>query len=138
MAQKQKKLNFFQRLMGRPLTQLPANNDFWSYENGQITLELSKAPDLSTPSGAVRLEGKGLPKNILVVFGEDQQYHAFQNKCTHGGRCLDPIPGTQTVQCCSLGKSTFDYSGKLISGSAQTDIEVLDVQRENGELRILV
>ena len=138
MTQKTLKRNFFQRLLGRPATQLPDNNDFWEYKDGQVIFLLDKVPQLSIPSGAVRLEGKGLPKNILVVFGEDQQYHAFHNKCAHGGRCLDPVPGTQTLQCCSVGKSTYDYEGNLLSGSATGPIEVLAIQQEKGELLILL
>ena len=138
MVQKKLKRNFFQRLLGHPATQLPENNDFWEYIDGKIAIRLKEVPELSKPSGAVRLEGKGLSKKLLVVFGEDQEYHVFQNKCSHGGRCLDPVPGTQTVQCCSVGKSTFDYQGNLISGSATQPIEVMEVQQKNGELLIMI
>jgi len=79
----------------------------------------------------LRLEGKELTERILVVFGDDGQYYAFKNSCTHAGRRLDPIPGTNKVQCCSVGKSTFDYEGKKQSGSAEHDVHTYPVSKEN-------
>jgi len=138
MTVKKLKRNIFQRLFGRPATELPSNNDFWNYTDGKVTLELAQVPDLSKTSGAVRLEDKGLPKKILVVNGEDGEFHAFHNKCTHAGRCLDPVPGTETVQCCSIGASTFDYKGKVLEGSTEEAIEVLTLEEEGGQLKISV
>ena len=44
----------------------------------------------------------------LVVHGDDGTFHAFANRCRHMGRRLDPVPGTETVQCCSV---IFGISG---------------------------
>lgn len=134
---KVKKLNrtFFQRALGRPATELPANNDFWSVNDGKITLDLSQAPALSKPAGAVRLEGN-LPTNVLVVYGEDGQYRAYENKCTHMGRRIDPVPGTETVQCCSMNCATFDHDGNKIAGPAKNPLKTYPVKAEDGKLMI--
>lgn len=132
-----KKLNrtFFQRVLGRPATELPENNDFWSVDDGKITIDLSQAPALAKPAGAVRLEGDLLAK-VLVVHGEDGQYRAYENKCTHMGRRIDPVPGTETVQCCSVNCATFDHDGNKIAGPAKKTLKTYPVKAEDGKLVI--
>jgi nitrite reductase/ring-hydroxylating ferredoxin subunit len=53
---------------------------------------------------------------VLVIQGDDGEYYAFKNRCTHGKRRLDPMPAIQQVQCCSIGKSTFDYGERRFPG----------------------
>lgn len=132
-----KKLNrtVFQRILGRPATSLPTSNDFWSVDNGIVTIELEKAEALAKPGGAVRLEGD-LPKRVLVVHGENGQFLAYENKCPHMGRRVDPVPGTETVQCCSIGASTFDPEGNVISGSAKSPLTTQPVTVKDGKLLI--
>jgi len=137
MAVKKLKRSFFQRLLGRPATPLPENNNFWSFNNGIITLDLGQAPKLAKPGGAVRLEGD-IPNKLLVVHGEDGQYLAFDNKCTHLGRCIDPVPGTQAVQCCSINASTFDYQGNVIEGPAKSPLAMHPVTIKEGKLVIKI
>ena len=102
------KRNFFLRIFGICATREPSDTECWRFADNVITVELSRAPELAEPGGAIRLEGKNLPERILVVHGEDGEYHAFLNKCVHGKRRLDPVPGTYTVQCCSVGKSNWE------------------------------
>ena len=132
-----KKLNrtIFQRMLGRPATSLPETNDFWSVKNGKVIVDLSKAPALAKPGGAVRLEGK-LSKKILVVHGEDGRFRAYDNKCTHLGRHVDPVPGTETVQCCSINCATFDLDGNRIAGPAKQPLQTHPVSVEDGKLVI--
>ncbi len=131
--------NIFQRILGICATKPPADEGCWYFENGKVIVDLSRAPELSKPNGAVRLEKKkDFPSRVLVFKNEDGQYHAFHNQCSHAKRRLDPIPGTQNVQCCSIGKSTFDYEGKAISGTAKGDVRTYPVILEDGRLVITV
>lgn len=134
---KVKKLNrtIFQRILGRPATSLPENNDFWSVSNGNVIVELSKAPALAKPGGAVRLEGN-LSKNVLIVHGEDGLFYAYDNKCTHLGRRIDPVPGTETVQCCSINCATFDLDGNKIDGPAKRPLTTYPLQAVDDKLVI--
>lgn len=134
-----KKLNrsFFQRLLGRPATALPDDNNFWSFRNGKIIVDLGQVPKLAKPGGAVRLEGD-IPNKLLVVHSQDGQYLAFDNKCTHLGRCIDPVPGTQTVQCCSINAATFDYQGHVIDGPAKSPLTMHPVTIEEDNLVIKI
>ena len=114
---------FFKRILGIPATSKPADSDCWTYADGKLTIDLKKAPELQKPGDAIRLEGGNLPERLLVVVGEDNKYHTFRNRCTHmGHRRLDSVPGTQTVQCCSVGKSTYDYEGNNVFGPAPDPI----------------
>jgi len=74
---------------------------------------------LSRLGGAVRIEGEVLSDPILVVLGDDGNYYAFKNRCTHGERMIDPVVGTMTLECCSVSKSTYDYDGNVLSGPAE-------------------
>lgn len=136
METKTLKRNIFQRLFGLCATNPPSDGGCWIFEDGKVIVDLQRAPELAEAYGAIRLEEKGLPERVLVFQGGDGQYYAFKNSCTHGNRRLDPIPGTNQVQCCSIGKSIFDYSGKIISGSAERDIQTYSASLEENRLVI--
>ncbi|MBU0517146.1 MAG: Rieske 2Fe-2S domain-containing protein, partial [Proteobacteria bacterium] len=82
------------------------------------------------------LEGKGLPHRVLVLMGQDGNYYALNNKCTHGGRRLDPQPGQDQLQCCSVGKSVFHYAGHPLSGPAKGRLEVYPLDKQGANLVI--
>jgi nitrite reductase/ring-hydroxylating ferredoxin subunit len=128
--------NIFQRILGICATKQPSDEDCWTFENGKIIVDLARAPELGRRNGAIRLEKKNLPERVLVIQGDDGEYYAFKNRCTHGKRRLDPMPAIQQVQCCSIGKSTFDYGGKKISGPAKEDIDTYIMTVEDGKLLI--
>jgi nitrite reductase/ring-hydroxylating ferredoxin subunit len=130
---------FFQRIFGLPATAKPSNPQCWSFSDGKILIDLTRATELKKPSGALRLEGDGLPIRVLVIRGDDGKFHAFHNRCTHiGRRRLDPVPGTGTVQCCSVGKSTYAYDGKKIYGPPTGSIKTFKVEAEGERLIVLV
>ena len=127
--------NFFQRLFGIPVTSKPQDPACWKYSDGRLSIDLDRTPELSKPFGAIRLEGGNLPHRILVITDENGEHRAFKNRCTHlGHRRLDPVPGTATVQCCSVNKSTYDYNGKKVFGPAPQDIQSFTVDKEGDSL----
>lgn len=130
--------NFLQRLLGICATQKPKDKSCWNYGESKIALELARAPELEQPGSGLRLEGKNLPERVLVVYGDDCRYHAFHNRCQHGGRRLDPMPGTEKVQCCSINKATYDYEGKVISGPAKDAVVSYPVEFADGTLTIWI
>ena len=133
------KRSFFQRLLGIPATKQPGSDDCWNYANGKLTIDLSKASELKISGTAFRFEGKNLPKRVLVVCGEDGEYRAFHNRCTHlGHRRLDPVPGTDTVQCCSINKSTYDANGVKIFGPAPHPVTRYSVAEGENSLVVLI
>lgn len=128
-------MGFWKRLLGICSTAPPADPACWSYADGKIEVLLDRAPELSQPGGAVRLEGSPLPRRVLVVHGQDGHFHAFPNRCTHlGHRRLDPVAGEERIRCCSVGQSVFDYQGRRISGSARRPLKPLDVQTDGTRL----
>jgi len=129
-------MSIFKRIFGICSTKPPADEGCWIFEGGKIELDLSRIPELIQKGSAIRLEKKGLGYRILLVHGDDGEFHAFHNKCTHAGRRIDPLPGTSTLRCCSVGKSTWDYQGKLISGSAKEPLTGLPVEKAEGKVTI--
>lgn len=133
------KRSLLQRILGQPATKEPEEKGCWEFEGGKLTIVLNSAPELQTLGGAMRLEGGALPLRVLIVHGEDGKYRAYHNKCTHiGHRRLDPIPGTDIVQCCSINKSTFDSAGEKISGPAGHSIRRFPVEQDIGKLIVTI
>ena len=133
------KRSIFQRVIGSPMTQKPRNSDCWSVKNGKIIVDLDAALELQDTGGAIRLEGNNLPVKVLIVHGEDGEFRAYKNQCSHiGHRRLDPVPGTNTVQCCSVSKSTFDLDGSVVHGPAPQALKQYDVEKAGDQLTILV
>jgi len=130
------KRNIFQRILGICATRPPADEGCWKYEDGKAIVTISGAPELSRENGAIRLEGKGMPRRVLVFRGIDGRYHAFGNRCAHMGRRLDPVPGAERVECCSIGVSSYDYGGKIVSGMVKENVPTFPVTEEEGKLSI--
>jgi nitrite reductase/ring-hydroxylating ferredoxin subunit len=129
-------MGLFQRILGISKTKPPEDPESWTYNRGKVVIDWARVPELHKPCGAVRLEGRGLPDRILLIYGMDGEFHAFKNKCTHMGRRLDPGGDISMVQCCSLSKSTFDYAGNVVSGPAKGPLDVLDV--ENRKCKVVI
>ena len=129
-------MKLIKRILGLCETRMPSDAGGWRYGDGTITVQLSRMPELRQPGGAVRLEGGGLPRKILVVPGTDGAFHAFSNRCTHMGRRLDPLPGQDRIECCSVSKSTFTYAGEPVSGAASTPLETFSILAEGDTLQI--
>jgi len=136
MEDKSLNRNIIQRLFGMSETKEPKDKSCWSYKDGKIEIDLVKAPELTDGHCAVRFEGKGSPSRVLLIKDKDGFYYAFKNHCTHGDRRLDHVPGTETIQCCSVGKSTFDFGGLKLSGSAKADIKTYAVAKKKDKLYI--
>ena len=132
-------MGIFARIFGICKTKPPADAGCWNYSEGKVEIELERAPELSKPGEAIRLEGMGLPERVLVIHGDDGQFHAFRNKCTHmGGRRIDPLPGTADIRCCSVSKSTYNLSGEVVSGPAKGPLKTYPVKTEDNKLIILL
>ena len=129
-------MKFLKRIFGICETHLPADPGAWSINGDSVSVDLSRMPELKTPGSGVRLEGNGLDPRLLVYHGDDGQYHAVVNRCTHMGRRLDVIAGSSRIQCCSVSKSTYTYEGKPVGGAAQKPLTLLPVTRENDTLTV--
>lgn len=136
MSVKEYKRSVFQRILGRPQTGGPHDPGCWSYENGQLTIDLSRAPELGERWGAISIEDERVPTPVLVFRDGDDVIRAFCNVCAHGGRRLDPVPDKDVLTCCSLGRSTYDLDGKLISGAAEGNILPFEIARSGNRLII--
>jgi nitrite reductase/ring-hydroxylating ferredoxin subunit len=124
---------------GVPQTGLPQIAESWVYSEGVLRLDLAKLPELGDLGGAVRIEGDVLPGPILVVLGEDGNFYAFKNACTHADRMIDPVAGTMTLKCCTNVceiPSTFDYKGKVRSGLAEGRLISYRLSVEDDQLTI--
>ena len=108
---------FIKAILGRCETE-PLVRDLWSIEGSTVKVKLDEVPQLARTGGAVYLESQELETPVLLVRNGDR-YLAFANKCTHGGRKLDPVPEKSMLRCCSLSHSTFDYEGRKIGGPAR-------------------
>lgn len=136
MGVKTSKRSFWQRLLGRPQTGAPADGGCWLEEEGRLRIDLSRAPELASPYGAINIEDGRLQTRVLIVRDDEDGFHAFENKCAHGGRHLDPVEGTETICCCSMGKSVFDYEGQPVNRPDLDPIRVYPVAVQDGWLTV--
>jgi nitrite reductase/ring-hydroxylating ferredoxin subunit len=133
------KRNLFQRVLGIPATSRPVDAECWSYSGGRLVIDLNRAAELKREGGALRLEGGSLPCRLLVIHGSNDEYRAVENRCSHlGHRRLDPVPGTATVQCCSVGKSTYGHDGRKIYGPAPRGIRTYPTHLDGDNLTVTV
>lgn len=128
-------MEFLKALAGMCRTDV-LSPDLWEFDGDKATIVLSEVSQLKNPCGAVYLSGKGLKDPILVVHGDDGQFHCFSNRCGHMGRKLDPVPGEPILRCCSVSHSTYDYQGKVVSGPAKEVIQVYQSREHDGKLTI--
>lgn len=128
------KRNIFQRIFGIPATKLPGSPDCWRYEQGSLTITLGKAPELEKTGGAIRVEGKQLPMRVLVYRDDEGKLRAVRNECSHMGRRVDPVAGHKCLQCCSVGATAYDYSGKKLEGPGERPLTLLDAEENDGQL----
>jgi nitrite reductase/ring-hydroxylating ferredoxin subunit len=132
------KRNIFQRLFGISATKAPDDSGCWTYSEGRIVVDLNRAPELAGPGGAISFEGRDLPKRVLLIHSDDDEYIAFCNHCSHMGRRLDPVPGTNEIQCCSVSKTTYNNSGDVISGPVEMPLTQYTVHRESEKIVITI
>ncbi len=118
-------MGLLKRIFGICETKPPADPGCWDHGNGKITIDLRRAPELKTPHGAVRLEGRGLQDRLMIYHDPDGGFKAVKNKCTHMGRRIDPLPGTENLRCCSVSKTTFGPNGEVLSGPGKGPLSLL-------------
>ena len=104
-------VGFFKAILGICRTP-PLDAALWTAEGNQVTIRLDKTAALIPVGGAARLEGKGLVSSVLVVHAGGDEYLAFENRCTHGGRKLDPVAGKEELRCCSVNHSQVRLPGE--------------------------
>jgi nitrite reductase/ring-hydroxylating ferredoxin subunit len=129
-------MKFLKRIFGICETPLPGDPQAWSVKDGSVRVDLSRTPELNTRGSGVRREGKGLDPRLLVFHGDDGRYHAIANRCTHMGRRIDTLAGSNTIQCCSVSTSTFGYDGKPVGGAAKKPVKIYPVTLDGATLTI--
>jgi nitrite reductase/ring-hydroxylating ferredoxin subunit len=115
----------------------PLDAGLWMVEGNQVTIRLGEATALAHAGAAARLEGNGLVSSVLIVHTGDH-YLAFENRCTHRGRRLDPIAGRDELRCCSVNHSRFDYEGNKVFGPAEGSLKRYAVEKRSGELVVIL
>lgn len=128
-------MSFFKALLGICSTK-PLSPDLWSLEDGKIRIALSNISELKNEGDAVYLKRDVLKSPVLIVKAKDDKYLAFENKCTHGKRKLDPVPGESSLRCCSINHSTFDFDGNKIKGPAKKTLTRYTVEVSDDKLII--
>lgn len=127
-------MGLLSRILGISRTKPPADLQCWSYADGKVEIDLSRATELADTGGAVRLEGGGLPMRVLVIKDDQGEYRAYHNKCTHMGRRIDVLPGQLQLECCSVNKSKFDVEGKQMSGPTKGPLKSFPTAIQDGRL----
>jgi Rieske Fe-S protein len=128
-------MSIFKAILGICDTK-PLSGNLWSLEENKVRVKLSQMPEPLQKGGAVYLKGGGLTQPVFLLRTEDDRYLAYEDRCTHFGRKLDPVPGEAKLRCCSLFHSTYDLDGKNITGAAKSPLTRYTVEQSDGDLII--
>jgi nitrite reductase/ring-hydroxylating ferredoxin subunit len=131
-------MGILKKIFGICETKKPEDPGCWIISGGRVEIDLKRAGELSRQGGAIRLEGKSLVDRILVIRGENGLFYAYKNKCTHMGRRIDPVSGSQHIRCCSVMGSRFGITGEVLSGPANGALKNFEVKIENNKLNIYI
>ena len=131
-------MGILKKIFGICETKKPEDPGCWIVSGGRVEIDLKRAGELSERGGAIRLEGKGLADRILVIRGENGLFYAYKNKCTHMGRRIDPVSGSQYIRCCSVMGSRFGITGEVVSGPAKGALKYFKVKIEDNKLNIYI
>ncbi|MBD3166796.1 Rieske (2Fe-2S) protein [bacterium] len=126
----------FLRLFGLCATGQPKDKTSWRIGEGTVEVDLTRLPELQQPERAVRLEDNAAGIRVLLVKGPDGSFHAYRNECLHGKRRMDPVPGAETLQCCSVGHTTYDYDGNPLTNDLDGQLNVYTVEQRDDALTI--
>ncbi|MDP3286492.1 MAG: Rieske (2Fe-2S) protein [Desulfobacterales bacterium] len=129
-------MGILKKIFGICETKKPEDPGCWAISGGRVEIDLKRAGELSRQGGAIRLEGKSLTDRILVIRGENGLFYAYKNKCTHMGRRIDPVSGSQDIRCCSVMGSRFGITGEVLSGPAKGALKIFEVKIEDNKLNI--
>ena len=129
-------MGFWKRILGISDTRRPQDDGCWDLVDGNVIVDLARAPELGHSGAALRLEGRGLPLRLLVVHHSDDGFRAYHNRCSHMGRRIDPLGKHNQLRCCSVSKSTFSEVGEVLAGPAKGALKTLAVTREGDRLVI--
>ena len=131
-------MGILKKIFGICETRKPEDPGCWIISGGRVEIDLKRAGELSRQGGAIKLEGKGLADRILVIGGGNGLFYAYKNKCTHMGRRIDPVFGSQDMRCCSVMGSRFGITGEVLSGPANGALKIFEVKIENNKLNIYI
>ena len=130
-------MGILKKIFGICETRRPEDPGCWIISGGRVEIDLKSAGELSGRGGAIRLEGKGLADRILVIRGENGLFYAYKNKCSHMGRRIDPVSGSQYIRCCSVMGSVFNAKGEIVSGPAKENLKQYMTVKQGSILSIL-
>lgn len=132
-------MEVLKRILGICKTGTPADEGCWSFADRTITVDMTRAEEIRTVGGAIRLEGRGLPEKVLLFQGLDGRFYALKNQCTHiGKRRIDPMIGQDRLNCCSVMGSVFTYKGDVISGPARKPLTSYPIVMQSDRILITV
>lgn len=87
--------------------------------DGRVELALAHYPELSAPSGSLRILADGRTEPIYVLAQDDGRFVALSPICTHLG-CTVDILGPRLV--CPCHGSTYDRAGRVLQGPAERSL----------------
>lgn len=110
-------------------------------KDNEYILDLNLLPSLNNVGGSVRfayINREEKKREVIVVHHEQNQYLAFNNGCTHGGRPVDYDPVKKQLRCVSIGHSKFDLKGEVLKGPAKRPLDKFDVHQQRTKLIVTI
>lgn len=125
--------NNFSKNIRKTCNRITFSKWFWCVEDGTLKVDLNKVPEAS--KNACRIEGESLPFKVMLA-SLNGEYYAYENKCAHMGRCIDPDPEAGNFECCSVMGSKYALDGKVLGGPAKDGLHMLEVSVQDNIVSI--
>jgi Rieske Fe-S protein len=111
----------------------PNPPDSYRIESKKLIIDLNKHIKLKETGGWSAFEV--INRKVIVIHPAENDFKAFENKCTHKGGWLSYRYKDGFMQC-ALHGSRFDTNGEVVRGPAQLPIHEFNVNVDKSELII--
>lgn len=105
-----------------------------SHGEGELRIELSRAPVLARVGGAVKLVDNQRKLNMIFTHPTDAGYVVLDRPCTHGNGPVAYSHKRQSVQCTCWGRSEFAMDGRVLGGPAKRPLRRYQTVVKDGVL----
>ena len=104
--------------------------------DGDIVIDLAKAPELATVGGAAKIVDRKDVKPIIIARVAETSFVVVSIHCSHRGVEVEYQRERKHFVCASIGSSAFGLDGARLRGPAKKPIQSFENTFADGKLTI--
>ena len=115
-----------------------ASSQCFTVKDDRMFIHLKKTNSLSYSGGTLKLSyidpGTLARTKVLLIHTGNNQYQAYENKCTQCGGELEYDSTSRIINCVSIARSKFNLKGEVIKGPARENLRLFPTSMEGDEI----